>query len=334
MSYLAPQMLSPLEFKMPDFAELARELRKAMKGVGTDEEVITKIVGSLSYLDLQRLVDVYSKVIGRNLINDIEEETSGKYRVVVKALLTERTTYDAELLYNAMKGLGTDDECLIELLCTRSPAEVKAMLDLFNAKYSKDPIQWIESETSGSYRKLLKHVITMSLTGDRSRLPPPSALESELAKDCKALYDAGEGKIGTDDQVFINIIGGRPREYVERLSDFYCRRHGKLLEAVINSEASFSFKKALIALVSPLPEWYAERLYKAMKGVGTNDNALIRYLVIQKNRLLRFINSAFLFKYKSTLRNWIHDDTSGEYRSVLKLTVINFGEERAPQKLY
>jgi len=247
---------------------------------------------------------------------------------MLKSLLTERTELDADLLYYSMKGLGTDDDCLIELICTRSPVELKYMFDKFRGKYKKDPVTWISDETSGSYKKVLQKVIETSLNGDRMKMPTKEEWEPSLIKHVKSLYDAGEGQIGTDDKVFIELIAGKPREYVEKLSDYYCKKHGKYMETVISDECSFNFKKALIALVTPLPEWYADRLYKTMKGVGTEDLALVRIVATQKNRLLRPIAATFLHKYRSTLRTWIRDDTSGQYCKILEMTVMNYGEER------
>jgi len=243
----------------------------------------------------------------------------------LKALLSERSAYDAELLRDSIKGLGTNDDCLIELICTRTPLELKWIFNEYQTKAygRKDALTEICEDTSGSYQKLLKTVITT----DRTKMPEKDRIDDFIAKDVEALYHAGEGKLGTDDDVFIRIIGGSPREYCERLSEAYFKKYGKMLTTVVESEASFNFKKALLALVTPLDEWYAERLQHSMKGIGTTDRELIRIIASQKDRRLRSITKIFLAKYKSTLRTWIHDDTSGDYRKLLELTVQYFGEE-------
>jgi len=287
---------------------------------------IISIVGSLSYVECQRLVDSYKNNIHRDLLKDIEDETSGNFRVALKAFLTERTAYDAELLKNAIRGVGTNDDCLIELICTRTPLELKWMFKEFEARGlgRKDALTEISEDTSGSYKKLLRAIIQ----SDRTKMPDKDKLDETLARDVEALYVAGEGKIGTDDNVFIRILGGNSREYCEKLSESYCKKYGKMLEAVVESEASFNFKRALLALVTPLDEWYAERLQRAMKGIGTYDHELIRIVASQKDRRLKSIAKAFLHKYKSTLRTWVHDDTSGDYRKLLEFTIQNFGEDR------
>lgn len=54
------------------------------------------------------------------------------------------------------------------------------------------------------------------------------------------------------------------------------------IEKAIKKEMSGDLEKACLAIVKSArnrPAYYAEELYKAMKGLGTNDETLIRLLV-------------------------------------------------------
>ena len=58
-------------------------------------------------------------------------------------------------------------------------------------------------------------------------------------------------------------------------------------------------------------------LHKAMKGMGTNDTALIRVIVTRTEIDMHYIKAEYLKKYKKTLNDAVHSETSGHYRAFL-----------------
>jgi len=291
-----------------------------MKRLGTDDEVLIDVLSTTSYQDLQRVADVYRNDYQKSLAEEVHDETSFNYGKLASALLVPRDLMDARLLNKSIKGLGTDDDLLIELICTRTHSEVQAMLARYKMEFGKDPLKEIEDDTSGNYRKLIIKICTT----DRSKAMFDM---KEFERDVAALYEAGENQIGMDADVFIAIIGGKPRAYIEQLSIAYLHKHGKTLEAVVKDEAYFNFKQALYCLVTPVPDYMAEMLHKAMAGLGTNDKALVRIIATQKERYLPSISQAYLFKYKVTLKTAAKEETSGDYRRLLCSIVENFAEK-------
>lgn len=70
--------------------------------------------------------------------DDLKSETSGNFRVALKALVTDRPAYEAKWLNKAMKGLGTDETLLIEILATRSNSDLYKIKEAY--KKSMDRI--------------------------------------------------------------------------------------------------------------------------------------------------------------------------------------------------
>ena len=91
-------------------------LRKAMKGLGTDEDTIIKLVCNRTNHERQEIIKYYATAYCKDLIKELKSELGGKLEDVVLGLFQTPTQYDATCLYKAMKGLETDESVLIEII--------------------------------------------------------------------------------------------------------------------------------------------------------------------------------------------------------------------------
>uniref|UniRef100_A0A668AMP3 Annexin n=1 Tax=Myripristis murdjan TaxID=586833 RepID=A0A668AMP3_9TELE len=67
-------------------AYLAERLYKSMKGLGTTESTLTRILVSRSEVDLQDIKAEYKKLFGSSLLSQLESEVSGSYGNALKLL--------------------------------------------------------------------------------------------------------------------------------------------------------------------------------------------------------------------------------------------------------
>lgn len=105
--------------------EDAQTLRKAMKGLGTDEDAIISVLAYRNTAQRQEIRTAYKTTVGRDLIDDLKSELSGNFERVIVGMMMPTVLYDVQELRRAMKGAGTDEGCLIEILASRTPEEIR-----------------------------------------------------------------------------------------------------------------------------------------------------------------------------------------------------------------
>lgn len=293
--------------------DIAVNLRDAMKGLGTDDKVLVENLAPLNSRQAQEVAAAYTRHIQRDLIADIKSETSRNFRLALEGILTPPLLYDAQLVKKAIKGLGTKEDLLIDTICTRTPNEIEELAGVYRKENDSFMAQDICDDLSGDFKTLF----TVLLNTDRTKSPPDSQIDDDVLR----LYKAGEGKLGTNEKVFINILGGYPREYIRKIANAYAKKYGKLLTKVIKDEFGKNMERALIALVQEPHEYFADRLYEAMKGAGTSDEVLVYVIVTQRDRHLKRAAEWYLKTRDISLAKAVEKETSGDYRATL-LTII------------
>lgn len=111
-------------------AEDAKRLYKAMKGLGTDEATLIDVLCQRTWPQRQEIQMAFKSAYGKDLQRSIESETSGDFRDVLVALLKPPIMFEAECVRDSVAGIGTNEDLLIDVICTKTNAE---MIELKNA---------------------------------------------------------------------------------------------------------------------------------------------------------------------------------------------------------
>ncbi|XP_014664979.1 PREDICTED: uncharacterized protein LOC106807208 [Priapulus caudatus] len=291
-------------------------MRNALKGLGTNEDTVIQVMGTRSNAQRQSIIKHYKTMFGKSLVKDLDGELSGNLHVTVLALCQRACDYDASLLHKALQGLGTDEATLIEIFCTRTNKEINDIKHSYRTLYNKDLEKDIISDTSGHF----KHVLVSLVQGNRDE---GVTVNRGLARqDAEALYEAGKLKWGTEESKFNAILVSRSPAQLRATFDEYQKVSKKTLEDDIKSEMSGDLRTAMLAIVRCIrskPDYFSRRLHTAMKGAGTDDDALIRIVVSRCEIDMTQVAESFQRGYKQTLAQFVREDTSGDYRKLLLL---------------
>ncbi|XP_013190068.1 annexin B9 isoform X1 [Amyelois transitella] len=292
----------------------AAVLRKAMKGFGTDEKAIIQVLTRRSNEQRLRIAFEFKTLYGKDLISDLKSETSGKFEDLIVALMTPLPQFYAKELHDATAGIGTDEDVLIEVMCTMSNHEIQVIKQAYTAMYGTLLEDDLRGDTSGNFKRLM----TSLSMGNRSE---EFHVDQEKARqDARSLLQAGELRLGTDESVFNAVLCSRSFPQLAAIFQEYQFLTGHDIDDAIKAEFSGDLEKALRAIVKVVrnkPLFFAERLHKSMKGLGTNDRQLIRIMVTRCEIDLGDISDMFQSKYGESLASWIEGDCSGHYKKCL-----------------
>ncbi|KAG8128514.1 hypothetical protein E2320_015363 [Naja naja] len=302
------------DFPNFDANQDAEALYNAMKGFGSDKEAILDLITSRSNKQRIEICQVYKALYGKDLIADLKYELTGKFERLIVGLMRPLEYFDAKEIKDALKGIGTDEKSLIEILASRTNQQIHALVEAYKDAYERDLEEDVVADTSGHFKKML----IVLLQGNREEDDVVS--EDLVEQDANDLLEAGEQKWGTDEAQFVYILGNRSKQHLRLVFNEYQKISGKSLEMSIRGELSGDFEKLMLAVVKNIrstAEYFAERLFKAMKGLGTRDNTLIRIMVARSEIDMLDIREIFRTKYEKSLHHMIESDTSGDYKKAL-----------------
>uniref|UniRef100_A0A2K6THI3 Annexin n=1 Tax=Saimiri boliviensis boliviensis TaxID=39432 RepID=A0A2K6THI3_SAIBB len=305
----------------PDFDpnQDAEALYTAMKGFGSDKEAILDIITSRSNRQRQEVCQSYKSLYGKDLMADLKSEISGDLARLILGLMMPPAHYDAKQLKKAMEGAGTDEKTLIEILATRTNAEIRAINEAYKEDYHKSLEDAISSDTSGHFRRILISLATGNREEGGENLDQARE-DAQVAAEILEIADTPSGDKTSLETRFMTILCTRSYPHLRRVFQEFIKMTNYDVEHTIKKEMSGDVRDAFVAIVQSVknkPLFFADKLYKSMKGAGTDEKTLTRIMVSRSEIDLLNIRREFIEKYDKSLHQAIEGDTSGDFLKAL-----------------
>ena len=304
---------------MGDIDKDVETLFKSLKRGGAqkvDENAIIKLLANRNNVMRQQLRNYYNQKYKRDLVTDLKAELDGKFETAIVALLDDPFIYDAKTLHKAMKGVGTDTDACIEIICTRPNWYLKNIMTAYTNLTGGDLIKDLKSEVQlmGNTGTLLCTLLQCQ----RSENPNPN--KETIEKYADDLIKGGIQRLGTDEKLFMDILTKTSTPELQLLIDIYQKKAGESLLASIDKEFIGDVKKTLKTIIyanTTPSEYFASRVNEAITSAGKKDELLMRILITRDEVDMPKIKECYKATYGKDMVESVKGATFGDYQNLL-----------------
>uniref|UniRef100_A0A673CQQ2 Annexin n=1 Tax=Sphaeramia orbicularis TaxID=375764 RepID=A0A673CQQ2_9TELE len=276
---------------------------------------IIDVLTKRTYAQRREIAFAYERRAKKDMISALKGALSGSLETVILGLMKSTAQYDASEIRGSIKGLGTDEDTLIEILCSRSNTELKEIKNVYKELFKKDLEKDVAGDTSGNFAKLLLALV------QTQRAEPSAVVDYEkIDQDARALYDAGVRIKGTDVATWISIMSERSVPHLQKVFQRYKSYSPYDMQESVMKEVKGDLQRSFLVLVQCFENkqlFFANRLHDAMKSKGAKEKMVTRIIVSRCEVDLKKICSEFKAQYGQSLHKTVLEHTKGDYQKVL-----------------
>mmetsp|Transcript_14277 Transcript_14277/g.39668 ORF Transcript_14277/g.39668 Transcript_14277/m.39668 type:complete len:344 (+) Transcript_14277:110-1141(+) len=227
-------------------------LKKAMKGVGADVDVIWSIMAGRTNEEMEMLKKTFFQMYDKDLSRMLAGELHGNMeRLVFNCLQAAEEGYDpefhtpekarddAEAIHAFGQGrIGTNEKGIFKILCSSPPQHLELINKEYADKYGYALWKAMEKELGGMGEKNLRRA-TLYLVG--MKLKPFETMAKLIDQACRGF--------GTDEDLLTCCLI-RFQPHLANVNAAHIEEYGKNLHDLIRSEAGGKYKTLLLTIVS------------------------------------------------------------------------------------
>ena len=290
-------------------SELASKLYSNLYGPKKDD-IILNIAMTNNLQSRIAIAQYYKAAYNQTLFDDINSKIGGDFGYCVAQMFLTPLEF---CIHHLKIGLKKSNECVFEMLTSKTPEELKIIENAYKRKTGKELKTDITKAFSGAVGNNLLNLF------DTPRTTNSNPNVNDCNRYAKKLIDK-ETKYWTEDEnLFKEIFIQRSPEELILIARCYLKETGNnlmdIIEKKIKGKHQILLREILYNNIMP-HELYAEKIYYAIKGAGTNEEILSRVLVARSELDMPLMREIYLFKYNITMKEDIIGDTSGSYQKI------------------
>ncbi|KAL0984870.1 hypothetical protein UPYG_G00149740 [Umbra pygmaea] len=252
----------------------ARAIQIALESKGSDVVSLVRILTNRNNAQRQSIAQSYQMLTQKDLCPALKKALSGGLEQLMLGLMMTPAQFEAHRLRQTMEGIGTDEEGLLAVLCTKTPQQLKEATIAYKQEFGRYLENDLISETSKDFTKLVLAILK------KEELNAKEDIDYHLInKDVKALNDALTGK-KKDPAPWIQVLTTRDLNHLTRVLSRLEELRGESVDKTVQSHFSGDLKigfQTLVRSIPNIPLFLAQRIHNNIKKSSVVQGILISH---------------------------------------------------------
>ena len=294
---------------MSTVSEVAEKLHSNLYGK-KKEDVILDVIMTNNSQNLVYIANYYKATYETSLFDDIKSRIGGDFGYCASLLFLSPLEF---CIFFLKLGINKKNELAMEQLVSKTTEELQIIEEAYKRDTGKDLKSDITKAFSGAIGKNLLNLF------DTPRITNKNPNKQECERYANMLSQTDPKNWVEDENIFKEIFIKRSPEELVLIARYYLKITGNSFIDIIEKKTKGKNQNLLKEIMydNIMPhELFAEKIYLAIKGLGTDEELLSRALVSRWELDMPAMRDIYLAKYKATMKDDIIDDTSGFYQKI------------------
>ena len=294
---------------MSTVSEIAEKLHSNLYGKKKDD-IILDVIMTNNLQNLVYIANYYKATYETSLFDDIKSRIGGDFGYCAAQLFLSPLEF---CIFHLKLGINKKNEWAMEQLVSKTTEEIQIIEEAYKRDTGKDLKSDITKAFSGAIGKNLLNLF------DTPRITNKNPNKQECERYANMLSQTDPKNWVEDENIFKEIFIKRSPEELVLIARYYLKITGNsfidTIEKKTKGKNQCLLKEIMYDNIMP-HELFAEKIYIAIKGLGTDEEVLSRALVSRCELDMSAMRDIYLAKYKVTMKDDIIDDTSGSYQKL------------------